>query len=99
MLLAYLSDTSGHRRNFEGGFGRSNFEQFVNLLELNSSYLRKRQILTATDLTGHNRIRTDILLPETQQHGLTEPYLVSQYNSFVTMPRNDGATRTPELLR
>jgi len=37
-----------------------------------SSYLRNSQIFTVTDL---NHVLTNILLPETQQHKLTKPFL------------------------
>jgi len=59
--LTFLSDTSGHRRNFvKSEVGRSSF----NLWELESSYLRSSQILKVTDLTRHNHVLTNILLPE-----------------------------------
>jgi len=40
--------------------------------ELNSSYLRNSQILNATDVTSS---QPDILLPETQQHRPTGPFV------------------------
>ena len=43
-----------------------------NFVKLECGALRNSQILTVTDL---NHVLTNILLPETQQHKLTKPFL------------------------
>jgi len=51
MLLAYLSDTSGHR-NFVTSESTTAIysKQLVNMWELDSSYLRNNPIVTAIDV-------------------------------------------------
>ena len=50
--LAYLTDTSGHRRNSVKSSGPRQFQVICKSVEVKSIYLRNSQILTVTDLNS-----------------------------------------------
>ena len=76
LLLTYLSDTSGHRRNSVKSKSAAEISSNLwicgSLTVVICITVRFSQPLNQT---RHNHIRTNILLPETQQHKLAEPFV------------------------